>query len=608
MVMVKEQFREQEKKLSFVFFSGLVIRLIFMPITAHAALWERITNVDKIFILGLNPLLSDPGRGISFYLFSVPFYILYLFFNYFGIYYNFLLDTFFKIPPLIGDVIVFYSLYQLTQLTLKDEKKSLSVASIYFLNPYVIWMTSVVGHAEQLMVAFIMLAILYLFKNKIRHSAICLSIATFFRYLPILFLPSFLVYLWKRRANSSMMQFVLMYVLSSLVLSLPYIFIFLQLYLTSSSTFWSYVNIYLGTSGTTSFHSIAWLTGWTYNFTGFLASLGLWASLGWLFDIRIFMFLYVISSILLFNTSIAQSFPSINRHVIVTFLLFQVTSPLNQHHYLMWVLPFLFLESYKFTTIQLHHSHILWVSNMAIDPLIGNHLRFYFNDTFPFLSAVIEKYWPLVHNNFLELSLSVLSGLFMLLIIIRCLMYNPISYPEASRAIINYKRKHGFIMLLFSGYAFFEILRFSYMPNFYQTYIFAFFVVFLTASFISVFILSYERNGKFLFLKKNSLFSINISKIFVWVSILSLMLILTLIIVFNYDAPVFLGLQVVVLLGLLLVDNRKLHMLNLYRFSFVFTVLYCCYVLLATKNELIGYFLIPYIFSGFYLEIIGYRD
>lgn len=288
----------------------------------------------------------------------------------------------------------------------------------YFLNPYTIWLSAIVGHYEQLMMAFVLLAYLYLLKERINYSAICLSVATFFRYVPILLLPSFLVYLW--RINKSdrrhVIRFFLVYLTASLALLIPYFIIVLTLYRASWEAllywlgWWQHA---FGTGGATAY-------GFFRNFTTFFAELGIWPSISPFFGWRTFIPLYFIVTFFMLRQGSPSPTHLINRYAIVVYSLYLILSPLIHHHLLAWILPFLFLETILDRGLPRYIPHILWFSWLAIDPIIVGNFLYY-----PMIPGLLPSpnTWPITSTRAYPLlsALSVISGLFLMLSTVACL-------------------------------------------------------------------------------------------------------------------------------------------------------------------------------------------
>lgn len=410
---------------------GLIIRLIIAPYTSFLSLFEYRGHMDLLFIAGFNPLTWSGTYSTSFYIFYIPIHVIYLVFNYFGFYHGFLINFLYKLPPIIGDLIAFYSLYNIVLLFSKDKRKSLVVSGAYFLNPFTIYMSVFMFGIDQLMMAFVLLSLLNLLKGRITHSAIYLAIAVVFKYIPILLVPFYLIHM--RHKMSFCTSFLKMYLLSLLVLFSPYLTYLVPLYFHSPSAFWDHILGYavLWTGGRGYINGLD-PTTFKYNFSGILATLGLWSVIESAFLGHIFLFLFPPSYFVLMVLALTRSivtFESINRYIIIIFSLIMLTNPVCMGHFLTWILPFLFIEVYALNSIPRHYLHILWISNFMIDPVFTGPVNAFlvlFDNTFPdisrFLWHLFPNGWPL-GNLSLQLSLSALHGALLVLTTILCLFH-----------------------------------------------------------------------------------------------------------------------------------------------------------------------------------------
>ncbi len=397
-------------RLLLTFTVGIAVRFILAAYTQHVATWDRITALDALFIGGLNPTYFVPEYGTTFYLLYIPMYAIYLAFSSIGIKYNFILLILFRIPPIIGDIAIFYALYEIALHFSNNSKTSGLLATLYFLNPFTIWESSILGHDEQIIAAFLLLSILFVIRQSFALSGIFYALATFRGFLPILFLPVFFM-LVRGRSNSNqsgaLANFAATFFASTLLLLLPLIISFLQLYNASSTAFWSYFNSnWIDASGTGGqFLPIYY----KHNFTGFLATLGVWPLVSSLFGARSFILVYSVVTILTVRLH-SISIRSVNDYIITIFALFMVILPLLQPHYLLWILPFLLLASSIFHDLPMYLTQFLWLVTMLIEPVIEGNFLQYPNWT------VIQYNWLLNNWPFKE-SLSLLSGISLLLII-----------------------------------------------------------------------------------------------------------------------------------------------------------------------------------------------
>ena len=425
-----EQIRTQwQNKVFLALIAGLVVRLATAPYLEHAATYETMEEIDLLFVSGYNPLELVAAKGTTYYLFHVPARVIYSVFNIFGIYsYSILLFSM-KIPALLCDVVIFYVLYELTFAVTKDKNKSLSIGLIYFFNPYVI-IFLVQGHADQLVSMFILLSFLFLIREKISYSAICLSLAAFVIFFPIFLLPCFLVYLW-RLGRNKLSKFLGIFTVSFGILIIPYLSFFIPVYQSSPSAFLTLVGNWIGygAGGPTHLPFMPDYSDFTWNFTGFLAKMNIWPFVDNLFGYSSLLILlsivlvFTMKRILSSPLETSQMISLLNRFAIIMFALIIVCFPLAQGHYLTWVLPLLLLESIVFCSFPLYYVHAIWVSSVVMDPFIGFNWGWWFENSFGYwgtLNIVKGKWRPALNNRDLKSVLSVLIGLYYVLVIIMC--------------------------------------------------------------------------------------------------------------------------------------------------------------------------------------------
>jgi len=384
---------------------GLAVRLILAPYTQFSHVTERINSADHIFLLGFNPLINDAGVGSGFLIFFVPPYLAYLGLSALGLHFQFILELLFKLPPIIGDVLVFMSLRQLTLIGLKDSTKSSLVAASYFLNPYVINVSAIIGSNESLMVAFVLQAILALFRGQEQRSAIYLSTASFMRYFPFLLTPLFAIFAWKRERRSAA-RFLAVFSAFSFFLSLPYLSFLIPLYQASPQSFLDWTRYFFGAGGSAPAANPWPVWQFKWNLTGFLIITGLISQASSIFlNLRTFLILLIVITFLALRR-LTLSVEYANTYFLSFFLLVLVLFPLSQYHYLVWVIPFALLASIAFKQFPLRYVSLLWISYMVIDLAIQGAFLGYLDYTFPTaLSQTLRNYWsttiynvPLQHS------------------------------------------------------------------------------------------------------------------------------------------------------------------------------------------------------------------
>lgn len=390
---------------------GILIRFVLIPHTGHPGTYEKSQNLDYLFILGELPTIRDTAFGISYYLIYAPAYIFYNFLSeILNIRYDFVLASLLKMPPFVGDLIIFYALYEIVRLKV-NRKLALPVASAYFLNPYVIWLGSAVGNSNNLDAAFLLLSFLYLIKHSYIKGGSFFGIAVFFRFFPVLLLPALIFYILSQKedVNKRLTKFLIGFIGFSSLLVLPYFLVIIKLYLLSPSSLTQYIFHISGASSATAAYMNPNIEYFMYNFTGFLATLGFYSKLKILYGAKSFLltFLAIQAAIILYLRKKGLSANQLLHFPVILFALFLIQIPLQQHHYLQWAFPFLLLSSRAFGTAPAHFLTIAWLSNLLIDPIISQSYKYYFGITFPNPFPDKTKYLLSIP---LQQSISVLSG------------------------------------------------------------------------------------------------------------------------------------------------------------------------------------------------------
>ena len=593
---------------------GLLIRIVFALYTNHVATNVKISRFDDIFFMGMNTIIRGAGFGATFYLFYSPHYINYLILNVFDIHYAFLIQFLFKIPVFIADIIIFYALYNIAFLCSKDKRLSLGVAAAYFLNPYVIWMSSIIGHVESLMVASILLSFMYLLKGKMGSGAICLAFSVSLRYLPIFLLPYFLVYLWKKDKSffPSLSRFLKMFVCSLIVFFSPFILMSIKLYLDAPSSFWMFVDHLVGGSSAVGAayqaYGISGIQLFMYNFTGFLATLGFWPSLKGFFGMRSFILIYLVVTLVFLKYS-RPSIHWMNRYVIIFYSVMMLVFPLTQHHYMIWIFPFVLLEAMVFFGVPRYVPHVLWISNLLIDPFTEGSFLFYSQNTFPSLWPISYGQWVDMGllNIPLQLGISGVHGLFLLLTIIFCLISTnsrsitkgysanppkPMDRNFSNKSDSSKSYKNLVVVLFFSLYCLSETLRFSF--NFGSPF---YSLIFLIP--VALVTVPYSKG----FLKQDRLFKTRSLKFGMLLYLAILLTMAVNIMILQLDLPIFLLVQIIVLWSLWFFNRRLRMRRNLQRVSFIFTIIYVFVALVTSKNMILGINAFPFIILWTALQV-----
>lgn len=110
-----------------------------------------------------------------------------------GLLFNFIV----KIPFLVSDILIAILLYKLVTEFTKNKRLAQSAAALWFLNPFVIWISAGWGMWDTLPALFSVLALFLLVRKRFGLSALCLSFGVAAKLYPALFLVPIAFYLYK---------------------------------------------------------------------------------------------------------------------------------------------------------------------------------------------------------------------------------------------------------------------------------------------------------------------------------------------------------------------------------------------------------------------------
>lgn len=423
-----------------IFLIGLAIRLLFIPWTMHIHYPEVIRKVDEVFLFGYNPILQARSHGPSAYLFYLPVYIPWLILNEFGISYQFILNSLIKIPPLIGDVVILYALYEISMYLFNDDRKSSAVSGAFFLNPYAIYMSSIVCVFDNLVPAFLLLSIFFFIKNRPISAGVCFSISSLFRYHTILLFPVFLLVSLQIKPCSDERRilslkkngiiFFLSTLFFSLVLLIPIFLSLHRIYAFSPTFLWDYLIEWINPSGHPAGFGI-WM--FRYNFVGLFMKTGIWSIAHVFFGLKPFLILYAILTMLMVHGLRRKRITPLKflmLNIITYFSLFMLVIPKVQRFYLVWLFPFLIMASHVLEILPRKYPRLLWITNIVISPIIDGNFFKWFWGIFPHEARLYRGVYLSVlsgrgnesFNVDLQLAVGVLHGLLLLLIVIFCLI------------------------------------------------------------------------------------------------------------------------------------------------------------------------------------------
>lgn len=206
-------------KLAAILVVGVVIRLILMPLAAHPFdiyVWYNISNSilanGPLHPAGFPPLWCHYLLAPIAYLYSwlstvmptvtiamsvlpstLDFYPSYQIAVVPGLLFNFIV----KVPFLISDILMAILLYRIVTETTQNKRLAQSAVALWFLNPFVIWISAGWGMWDTLPALFSLLALYLLVKKRFGLAALSLSFGVAAKLYPALFLVPIALYLYK---------------------------------------------------------------------------------------------------------------------------------------------------------------------------------------------------------------------------------------------------------------------------------------------------------------------------------------------------------------------------------------------------------------------------
>ncbi|MBE3115800.1 hypothetical protein IMZ68_01215, partial [Candidatus Bathyarchaeota archaeon] len=237
-----------EHKLATILFVGIVARVVLMPISAHpfdVYAWYNISSnilqngpltlqgfpplwyhymmipvaysygwLSGVFSSGAIPMSSLPS-ALNFYPAYNIQYVPGLLFN-----------SVVKIPFLISDVAIAFLLYKIVEELTHSKGLAEKAAFLWFLNPFVIWISAGWGMWDTLPALFSLVAFFFLLRKKYALSAVFLSLGVASKMYPALFLVPIAIYLLKSSPVGAKwkncLQFFSVFTITSVLLFLPY--------------------------------------------------------------------------------------------------------------------------------------------------------------------------------------------------------------------------------------------------------------------------------------------------------------------------------------------------------------------------------------------------
>ncbi len=235
-----------------------------------------------------------------------------------------------KLPIIAADLAIACCIYRALKDVTGSKRGSLSACSLFLFNPFTIAISSVWGTFDAIPALLTFISAFSLYKKRVTTSAFTLGLGILFKIYPLFLLPVFLLYAFRHVEKGWRHAATLLGISCGVpaLLSLPFI-------LEDPR---SYFQAFLAHTQPT-----GWLSYW---FPLSHMSLLFNKYSGVIFAI-LFLAAY---AFLTFRRKLPLShdFPSLNRSMLIIFLLFFITSPKVNAQYVMWAIPSMMVEVYSF--------------------------------------------------------------------------------------------------------------------------------------------------------------------------------------------------------------------------------------------------------------------
>ncbi len=187
----------------FAAITGLLVRLLFAPITSYAFDVGAFLKHDELFYLAeINPLYWW-SYGVPYLGILLGFFPLKLVANLVGVDNIYVTQFVLKMPFILADIGIAAVLYHLVRslsiLKLPQERLqhlAKVVALYWWVHPFAIFISSVHGMFDAIPTFFVLLAVFYAYHRKISRSYASLAIATTIKLFPFFLFPLFFLYFW----------------------------------------------------------------------------------------------------------------------------------------------------------------------------------------------------------------------------------------------------------------------------------------------------------------------------------------------------------------------------------------------------------------------------
>jgi Gpi18-like mannosyltransferase len=297
---------------------GILIRVVLSPFFRHpfdVTAWKFLGMISYDLRINPVPYTSFYGPCWLFTLLgSYPVYLLVSLFRPSDLFLNLVI----RLPIIFGDLITAVLLFKIT--------KSKLAAGLWFLNPYVIFISAVHGQFDVLPTLFVLLSMYFLVKKQNLASAVSLAVGIGYKVFPVFLIPFFLLFSVRNFGKKIAAKYLLILLVSSIL-------VFAIFFLPQNFKY-LYEGLFVGLPG----RSISYV-GSSVSYIEYLSlHLGLLNNYNFLYA---FIPLYIV--LILFSVKFVRDSDKLNEAIIMTLLLLFVTYNTMHPQFLVWVIPFLLI-------------------------------------------------------------------------------------------------------------------------------------------------------------------------------------------------------------------------------------------------------------------------
>lgn len=117
-----------------------------------------------------------------------------------------LFDLLVKLPLIASDAIIALLLYKIVMRYNNDDRLAVSAASLWFLNPLAIWVSSGWGMFDTLPAFFTVLAFYLLMQQRFAYSGVSLALAVAMKYYAIVLVLPLVILAWRERRWNGLLR------------------------------------------------------------------------------------------------------------------------------------------------------------------------------------------------------------------------------------------------------------------------------------------------------------------------------------------------------------------------------------------------------------------